>query len=265
MKILVVDDEFIALEGIEKKKKKLYPGAVVAGFRQADEALLFASSMKPEIAFLDIEMRRVNGVELAKKLLENDPDINIVFATGYEEYMKAAFELHASGYILKPVTDEKIRHEIENLRNKVNTKSLRVRAQTFGNFELFIDGAPVKFQYSRTKEIFAYFIDRKGAVCTTAEACSILWPDDPSSHASYISNIRKDLINTFAQNNCSDVLVIHKGGMAINPEFIECDYYEWLKGRTDEYVYSGEYMSQYAWAEETNAFLQMKGLYHDNG
>ena len=55
MKVLVVDDEFIALEGIVTKIKKLYPGAVVAGFRQADEALLFASSMKPEIAFLDIE------------------------------------------------------------------------------------------------------------------------------------------------------------------------------------------------------------------
>ncbi|MBR0149275.1 MAG: response regulator [Lachnospiraceae bacterium] len=265
MKILVVDDEFIALEGIVTKIKKLYPGAVVAGFRQVDEALLFASSMKPEIAFLDIEMRRVNGVELARKLIKMDPGINIVFATGYEEYMKDAFELHASGYILKPITDEKIKNEIDNLRNKVNTKSLRVRAQTFGNFELFIDGVPVKFQYNRTKEVFAYFIDRKGALCSSNELGAILWPDDPASHTSYISNIRQDLFNTFTQKDCQDVLVRQKGVMGINPDLIECDYYEWLKGRTDEYVYSGEYMSQYAWAEETNAFLQMKGLYHDNG
>lgn len=265
MKILVVDDEFIALEGIVTKIKKLYPGAVVAGFRQADEALLFASSMKPQIAFLDIEMRKTNGVELARRLLAENPEINIVFATGFEEYMKDAFGLHASGYILKPITDEKIKNEIENLRNKIDTKQYRVRALTFGNFELFIDGTPVKFQYNRTKEVFAYFIDRKGALCTSNEVGAILWPDDTSSHNSYISNIRQDLLNTFAQKDCQDVLVRQKGLMGINPDRIECDYYEWLKGRTDEYVYSGEYMSQYAWAEETNAFLQMKGLYHDNG
>ncbi len=265
MKILVVDDEFIALEGIVTKIKKLYPEAVVAGYRQADEALLFAASMKPEIAFLDIEMRKTNGVDLARQLLKKDPGINIVFATGYEEYMKDAFELHASGYILKPVTDEKIRNEIDNLRNKVDTKGLRVRAQTFGNFELFIDGAPVKFQYSRTKEVFAYFIDRKGALCSSNDVSSILWPNDSSSHASYISNIRQDLVNTFTQKDCLQVLVRQKGIMGINPDMIECDYYEWLKGKTEEYVYSGEYMSQYAWAEETNAFLQMKGLYHDIG
>lgn len=64
------------------------------------------------MAFLDIDMRGTNGMELAKRLKENQPKINIIFVTGYSEYMGDAFSIHASGYVLKPPTKEKIELEI---------------------------------------------------------------------------------------------------------------------------------------------------------
>ena len=65
-----------------------------------------------DIAFLDINMRGMTGVELAKKLKDLCPKINIIFVTGYEEYKGDAMDLRASGYILKPVTKEQIDKEL---------------------------------------------------------------------------------------------------------------------------------------------------------
>ena len=63
-----------------------------------------------DIAFLDVEMAGMSGVELAETLKRYNSEINIVFCTGYGNYRDAAFELHASGYLMKPITPEKIKH-----------------------------------------------------------------------------------------------------------------------------------------------------------
>ena len=110
--------------------------------------------------------------------------------------MKEAFELHASGYLLKPVTPVKIRQELDNLRCPVQSVSRnRVRFQTFGNFEAFIDGKPVKFQYELTKEMLAYLVDRNGALCTNGEIMAVLWEDNCPS--SYYRRLVKDMKDVF--------------------------------------------------------------------
>lgn len=72
-----------------------------------------------DVAFLDIQMRSMTGLELAKQLKERQPNVNIIFVTGFSEYTGEAIQLHASGYIEKPVTEEKIRRELDNLRHPV--------------------------------------------------------------------------------------------------------------------------------------------------
>ena len=69
----------------------------------------------------DVEER--HGIVLAKKLKEIYPKINIVFVTGYSQYANEAFALHASGYVYKPVTADKIINEMENLRNPIKWKN----------------------------------------------------------------------------------------------------------------------------------------------
>lgn len=56
------------------------------------------------MAFLDIQMRNINGVELAKEIKLLNPQINIVFTTGYTDFMKDALEMLVSGYVMKPIT-----------------------------------------------------------------------------------------------------------------------------------------------------------------
>lgn len=260
MQIIAVDDEKIALDGMMKTIRSVLPDDVVTGFQSSAEALEYARSHRCQIAFVDIEMPQMDGVTLAKRLKICTPDINIVFTTGYSEYAADAFALHASGYIMKPVTEGKIRKEVEDLRHPVvKEQEKKLRAMTFGNFEVFIDEKPVKFQYSKTKELLAYLIDRNGAMCTNGELIGVLWEDDAhaGSRISYLKNLRSDLLSVLKKGGCEDVLVRKRGEIAIVPEKIQCDYYEWLKGNVSGInAYRGEYMEQYTWGELTHGELE---------
>lgn len=95
----------------------------------------------------------MNGIELAKMLKLQTPKINIIFTTGYSEYTGDAFALHASGYVMKPITAEKIMVEIEDLRNPVAIQSGRktIQVHTFGNFEVYIDDVPATFHTAKQR------------------------------------------------------------------------------------------------------------------
>lgn len=170
--------------------------------------------------------------------------------------MRDAFEMHASGYVMKPVTPAKLRKELDNLRYPVQSVSkMRVRFQTFGNFEVFIDGQPVKFKYDLTKEMLAYLVDRNGALCTNGEIMAVLWGDKRSS--SYLRSLIKDMKDTFENAGCGNVIVRQRGKTGIVRENVDCDYYDWLDGKILAVnLYHGEYMAQYGWSEITNAGMK---------
>lgn len=257
MKIIAVDNEKLALEGLEKTIRRVIPGADVTSFRDPRQVLENDVS-DIDVAFLDINMYPVNGIELAKKLRQINPHVNVIFTTGYSEYTGDAMGIHASGYIMKPVTFEKVKKEIEDLRYPVNTEQgSRVRVQTFGNFEVFMNHQPVHFKYSKTKELLAYLVDRRGSLCTNGEIMAILWEDDASEkHTSYLKNLRKDLCTTLDELGCGDILVRRRGNIGIIPSKIDCDYYDYLAGKKDaRESYGGEYMTQYSWAEYTHGEL----------
>lgn len=262
MNIIAVDDEKLALEGVITAINKAKPDAKVQGFRHGIDAINHIENNSCDVAFLDIEMREINGIELAKKLKVINPAINIIFVTGYSEYTTEAFGLHASGYVMKPVTADKIQHEIDDLRYPVqNVLNNRVRFQTFGNFEVFIDDQPVKFQYSKSKELLAYLVDRNGALCTNNEISNILWENEDSSinHSSYLKNIRKDLISTFEKYNCDNIFIRQRGLLGIDTSLVDCDYYDWVNGKIEGInAYRGEYMVQYSWSEFTHGEIEQK-------
>lgn len=263
MKIVAVDDERIALESIVSAIRHCEPNAEICGF-SSGEALLAHVREREEpidVAFLDIEMRTTNGLELAERLKRKYPLVNIIFSTGYEEYMNRAFRMHASGYILKPVTREKVRYELSDLRHRPDgTKSRRMRIQTFGNFEVFVDDRPLRFRYRKTKELLAYLVDCRGAMCSLGEISGVLWEDaPPEQHRSYMKNLRADILSTFKEIGCEDVLVRSRGMIGIVPSLVDCDYFNWISGKPGSNdTYHGEYMNQYSWGEITNGSLEME-------
>ena len=258
MKILVLDDEQLSLYGLSSAVRKADPYAEVFEFQDPQEAVSFLDTVSIDTAFLDIELRLTNGIEVAKELKKKNPLINIIFVTGYREYMEAAFSIHASGYVLKPVTTEKIRKELENLRNPVQQKKKPVFIRTFGEFEVFRDDVPLQFSYAKTKELLAVLVDAGGAMCTIGRIMDTLWDGDDSidKHRSYLSNLFSDLQRVLKENNCEEILLRRRGQAGIDRNKVECDYFDFLRGVSgSENLFHGEYMNQYSWGEYTLAKL----------
>lgn len=254
MKIIAVDDERIALEGLIDIISEVAPEAELTGFEYPEDALAFVEEHDCNIAFLDVEMAVMNGVELAEQLKLRNPDINIIFTTGFEEYRKEAYDLHASGYLTKPITTDKVRKELLDLRRPITNRK-RMKIQTFGNFEAFIDGKPIYFKYSKTKELLAYLVDRKGALCTIGELRAVIF-EDSIGHESYMKSLRRDLLETLVSVGCGNAVVQQRGKLGIVPEHIDCDYYDWCDGKRMGIVWQGEYMVQYSWGEYTSGMLE---------
>ena len=121
--MIVVENEMVILRGFVHILEDTLPDTEVYGFQSAKEALGFAKSNRIDVAFLDIELTGESGLSLGKELSMRNPRINIIFLTGHSEYAMDALGMHSSGYLMKPLTPQKIRNEIAHLRFPV--KSLR--------------------------------------------------------------------------------------------------------------------------------------------
>lgn len=254
MKIMCCDDEELALQMLEKSIQKAKPDADVSAFDDQDDLLEAAGKDGCDIAFLDIHMRGMNGVELARRLKEINPKMNIIFVTGYSEYAGEAMSLHASGYIMKPVNKAKVEKELADLRFPIIPKNDAVlRVQCFGNFDVFTpNGEHVRFERSKAKEMFAYLVHKHGTSCTSKEIFAILFEDEPYDDKnqnlmqSYIYALKKSLKKVGAD----EVLVHTYNAFAVKPEMLDCDYYRFKEldaGAVN--AYQNEYMNQYSWAE----------------
>ncbi len=252
MQILVVDDEEMVLEETKETVGMELPGMTIIGTSSALEAVNIAGKWQIEIAFLDIEMPDMDGLELAEKLKAKNPDMNIIFVTAYAEYALEAFNQYASGYLLKPLQRKDVERAVRNLRYPVDDQRKKLRVQCFGNFEVFCGGRPVIFARAKAKEVFAYLIDRNGAAATTGELCGILWEDsvDEEKNKHYLRNLIVDIRKALRYCHAEDVFLSGRNRYAVDPEKVVCDYYQFLK-RDAAAVnsYRGEYMRQYSWAE----------------
>lgn len=259
MNILAVDNDKHALDGIKGILDKHSSGSEVFCYEDPLAALACARETEIDVAFLEVNMPELSGMDLGRYLQELNPYINLIYLSGHTDSAYEAMSMHASGYVMKPGKEERIRYELESLRfPEVRKKLKRVYAQTFGNFELFVDGEPVEFKYTRTKEIVAILVNNKGAQTTNGEIIADLWEDDadPDKKLSYLCNLRQDLQNTFNKLKLDGIILKQRGSMAIAKDRIECDLYDWLEDpEGSRYKYIGDYMNQYSWAESVHAEL----------
>ena len=253
---IAVDDEPLMLGALTKAIKASSDITSVTDFTSCEDALEFIQDNPADIAFLDINMRGMGGLSLAEKIIEVCPDCKIVFCTGHEEYAIPAFKLHASGYLMKPISAKDVQEEIDNIKGiRQNQKPLVVKC--FGNFEVYAKGEKLIFKRSKTKELFAYLVDRNGAGVTVAEIAVALWGnDEEQKNYNYIHQLFRDLRQVLEAIGMDEIFERNNYFYSINSEKIDCDYYAYLK--TGKPEFHGEYMSQYSWAEETCGLLWEK-------
>ncbi len=253
---IAVDDEILMLGALAAAIKASPDISEVSQFSDCDEALAFVKENSVDIAFLDINMRGMGGLALAEKIIGSSPNCKIVFCTGYEEYAIPAFKLHASGYLMKPVSAKDVQAEIDNIKGIRNSeKPLTVKC--FGTFEVFAKGEKLTFKRSKTKELFAFLIDRNGAGVTVAEIGVALWEnDEDQKNHNYVHQLFRDLRQSLEAVGAEEIFERNNYFYSINPEKLDCDYFAYLKNGKPEF--RGEYMSQYGWAEETCGLLWKK-------
>ena len=114
---LVADDEVHLAEHLRARLQHLWPELeVLALAANGVEALRAINDEEPEVAFLDIRMPGLTGIELAKRI---DTRTHVVFVTAFDQYAVEAFDREVVDYLLKPVTDERLAKAVERLQRKL--------------------------------------------------------------------------------------------------------------------------------------------------
>ena len=260
MNILLIDDEPLALEMLKSSVAEVCPDANLYAFMKPSEALAFLAETPVDIAFLDIQMRGMTGLEMAVKCKQLYPKINLIFATGYDAYAVDAMTMHASGYMMKPITPEKVQKELANLRHPLtNHPGAKLRVKCFGNFDVTLpDGTPLQFSRAKSKEMLAYLIYRKGSPCSIRELGGVLFADSiyDRKQQVYLQKIVSAMMQTLKQHNLSSIVQKSYNSISLDTSVIDCDYYRFLNldpGAIN--AYTGEFLSQYPWAEFMTGYL----------
>ena len=282
MRILAADDEKLALEMLVYTLKEVVPDAQIFAYSLPGQILEDAKDKQFNVAFLDINMGSMTGIEIAKELKEILPDINIIFVTAYGEYTSDAMAMHASGYIEKPVSPDKIKKEISDLRYPVNDRivynegnvkivenkhnnDILLRVKCFGNFDVYnMQGELIHFERSKSKELFAYLIHKKGTSCTSKELAALLFGDEYGKKQQlYIQKLISSMVATLKKAGAEDVIIKKYNNISIDTDKVDCDYYKFIKGDIAAVnSYHGEFMNQYEWSEFVIGYLE--NIYNSN-
>ena len=183
LKAVIVDDEIPVLSLLERMVLATNKIEIIGKFTNAEQALEEIPLLKPDIAFLDVNMPRLSGVELAALLLDYMDDLSVVFVTAYDQYAVQAFKLNALHYLLKPITANDINTVIERIHIKRSTPKSQSNHTTevilFGNMRLIINGETIEFLTPKILELLALLITHRDKGISKWAIIDILWGESP--------------------------------------------------------------------------------------
>ena len=261
MTVVCVDQDQSALEALDAMLKELPQIRETFAFRDPPLALTWLENHRAELAVVDPRVPGQESLQLIRDIRQRDPDIAVVILTGDGSFAVEAFALHVSGYVLKPMTPERLKDEVDHALSSAPRRGKehpRVCVQTFGNFDLKVDGKTVLFGRSKAKELLAYLVDRQGSSITRAEAFAMLWEEGQYSRPmqKQLDVMIRSLRATLRDVGAEEIMEMRNGTMRIRPELLDCDLYRFFEGDAEAVnAYRGEYMSSYSWASLTEAYM----------
>ncbi|MFI3325752.1 MAG: response regulator [Clostridia bacterium] len=264
MKILYVDDERSAHINFRYSIKDRTDISSVKYCFDFKSAVEYARGNKVDCAFLDISLSGENGIELAKELCSIQPEIELAFVTGYDEFAREAYKVGGRAYLSKPYSEEemnrlltlmeKLVHPPKSMVEKPFTDSFHLFAKTFGAFDFMVDGVPIHFKNAKAKELLAFLIHQMGGTSSNTQIFYALWESQEYTRntSSYVRRTVRALKDELDEIGIGDLLTSKRGSISIDIKRISCDSYEVFRGNANAVnAYNGEYMSQYSWGEST--------------
>lgn len=265
IRIAAVDDEMHALERFERIVLEIKEIELCGLFETANQLLDYLTKEPLDAVFLDIEMPEVNGLELSEQILDIKENIDIIFVTAFNQYAVEAFEVQAIDYLLKPLTEERLKKTIRRLlkKHKVVLQQEKPYVQCIGDFNLFLNGEALTWKNSKAKEILAFLVHEEGIPSNWEKIVNAVWPNYnyEKAHTNFHATtylLRKRL----AEAGISQIIESGRGHYRIVKDLIECDVYQLeelikcgqLKGKEDSFLLEQfkkrGYMEEsgYAWA-----------------
>ena len=114
--IIMVDDSRVLLADSLSVLEEVMPDATITGFIWPQEAIQYAQTNRIDLAILDIELGTASGLDLCSTLLKINPRTNVIYLTAYPEYSLDAWKTGACGFMVKPLTPESVRRQLNKLR-----------------------------------------------------------------------------------------------------------------------------------------------------
>lgn len=257
MNVIYVDDEKPAINNFRLTTAKFPEISTLHTFQNGKEALRFVKENTVDVAFLDMEMPGIHGLDLAREIKQYDPQIRVIFVTAFGEYALDAWGVDATGYLLKPYIAADIRKELSKCTYKP-LPSRRVVIETIPTLSITVDGAPLHISGSKPKEMLALLVDRGEHGFSVGEGIACLWPERAADAGTQsLSRMTWKRLSAALENaGVADIITTSDNRRYLRTDKVECDLYHILAGdKQAAKKYSGEYLREYEWAEERNIQL----------
>lgn len=269
---IIVDDEPLSIQLMKKKLNNIGGIEVVRMFSSAESVLKEFKNLDFQVAFLDIEMAGLSGLDLAEIISEWNSQIHIVFVTAYRDYAIQAFELDSLDYLLKPVMKDRLEKTVlrlqekiqTNVQNKQKSSSSLMKVICFNEFVVYQGEELIKWKTAKVKELFAFLFMNLNTYINRDILIDTLWPDQDYKKAKIhlhtsLSYLRKSLDSI----ECSYSLTFSNQSYSLSIDHFYCDEFELERLKEIEItsqsiaevenilsLYTGEYMekNEYSWA-----------------
>lgn len=275
LKAIIVDDEILAIQLLEAMLIEIGGIEIIGKFTNPLEGLESLEAHKPDILFLDIEMKEMNGIKFADKMNTVAFQTDIVFVTAYDEYALEAFNVQAVDYILKPIEKSRLEKTVRRISQRRNQHELPfyetpfLKANFLGSFRLLDhDREPIRWRTKKVKEFCAYLIHQDKPV-HREKIMEELWSDrtlDKASVALHTSvyHLRKELKNHGYHDSIKYVDERYSLEVELNSDVQDIKNILSLSQDTAEDVnklidlYKNHYLAEeyYDWAREEREQLQ---------
>ncbi len=218
----------------------LNPSSIVY-FDNFDDCLLYISTHPVDVVFTRNNIPQEEKKEFSSKMLQVSPS-TVVIDVDEEtnDYM-----------LMKPVSKENLEDTLVLMKPITEEKRKDIYIRTFGRFCVFKNGNPCRFS-GKAKEILALLVTRRGKEVSNEEIYTTLWEERPYSNRDMIVyyNALRRLKDSLKKQKMSDLLISASHGQMVNTRLFDCDYYDWLDGKSDaETGFEGEFLSEYSWGE----------------
>lgn len=165
MKILILDDEKLSRMRLRRLLAEAGSHTIISAESSAEAISLLDKHPDIEVAFLDIRMPDMSGLELAYKLLTKNENLFIVFQTAYEEYALEAFKVGAIDYLVKPYTIDDIKRVLNRIdkyreskgESKFMVKTLQGDYKIISTHDIYYIKAELKESIIRTQDDYIYY------------------------------------------------------------------------------------------------------------